>query len=153
MPSFSLCGSPWRIAGLASLVVAAALLTVVPAPGLRGQTAPEAPTSKPDDVAFFMRAKLGHSQHVLEGLTLADFDLIARGAKELSLASQASSWEVLQTADYARQSSEFRRSCDLLHRAADEKNLDGAALAWMEVMMKCIQCHKYVRDERNGPGR
>ena len=146
----SLVGSPWRIAGLASLAVAVMLLAVVPAPGLRGQTVPEA---KPDDVAFFMRAKLGHSQHVLEGLTLADFDLIARGAKELSLASQASSWEVLQTADYARQSSEFRRSCDLLHRAAEEKNLDGAALAWMEVTMKCIQCHKYVRDERNGPGR
>jgi hypothetical protein len=146
----SIVGSPWRIAGLASLAVAVMLLAVVPAPGIRGQTVTEA---KPDDVAFFMRAKLGHSQHVLEGLTLADFDLIARGAKELSLASQASSWEVLQTADYARQSSEFRRSCDLLHRAAEEKNLDGAALAWMEVMMKCIQCHKYVRDERNGPGR
>jgi hypothetical protein len=153
MPSLSLFGTPWRIAGLSSLAMAVALIAVFPAARLRGQTVAEAPEAKPDDVGFFMRAKLGHSQHVLEGLTLADFDLIARGAKELSLASQASSWEVLQTADYARQSSEFRRSCDLLHRAAEEKNLDGAALAWMEVMMKCIQCHKYVRDERNGPSR
>ena len=23
-----------------------------------------------------------------------------------------------------------------------------AAVAWMEVTMKCVQCHKYVRDER-----
>jgi hypothetical protein len=139
-----------RIAGAVLSAVAIGLVIVIPVSGLRGQTVGE---TKPDDVAYFMRAKLGHSQHVIEGLTLADFDLIARGAKELSLASQASSWEVLQTADYARQSSEFRRSCDLLHRAASEKNLDGAALAWMEVMMKCIQCHKYVRDERNGAGR
>lgn len=139
-----------RVAGCFLAVVALGLALVIPAAGLRGQTVSEA---KPDDVGFFMRAKLGHAQHVLEGLSLADFDLIARGAKELSLASQASSWEVLQTADYARQSSEFRRSCDLLHRAAEGKNLDGAALAWMEVMMKCIQCHKYVRDERNGAGR
>lgn len=139
-----------QIAGAAFLAVAAGLAFFLPTVGLRGQAVPEAKT---DDVGYFMRAKLGHSQHVLEGLTLADFDLIARGAKELSLASQASSWEVLQTADYARQSSEFRRSCDLLHRAASEKNLDGAALAWMEVMMKCIQCHKYVRDERDGAGR
>ena len=106
----------------------------------------EEPGPKPDAVADFMRAKLGHSQHVLEGLALEDFDLIARGAQELALASQASSWQVLQTEEYARQSSEFRRSCDTLRNAAKAGNLDGAALAWMEVTMKCVQCHKYVRD-------
>jgi len=103
---------------------------------------------KADAVADFMRAKLGHSQRVLEGLSLEDYDLIARGAQELALASQASSWQVLQTEEYARQSGEFRRSCDSLHNAAKTKNLDGAALAWMEVTMKCIQCHKYVRDQK-----
>jgi hypothetical protein len=103
---------------------------------------------KADAVADFMRAKLGHSQHVLEGLSLEDYDLIARGAQELALASQASSWQVLQTEEYARQSGEFRRSCDSLRSAAKAKNLDGAALAWMEVTMKCIQCHKYVRDQK-----
>ena len=106
------------------------------------------PAPKTDDVADFMRAKLGHSQRVLEGLALEDYDLIARGAQELALASQASSWQVLQTEEYARQSTEFRRSCDSLRNTATAKNLDGAALAWMEVTMKCIQCHKYVRDQR-----
>ena len=106
------------------------------------------PGQKPDAVADFMRAKLGHSQHVLEGLALEDYDLIARGAQELALASQASSWQVLQTEEYARQSSEFRRSCDTLRGAAKARNLDGAALAWMEVTMKCVQCHKYVRDQK-----
>ena len=95
-----------------------------------------------------MRAKLAHSSEVLEGLALEDFDMIGRGAQELSLASQASSWQVLQTEDYARQSAEFRRSCDTLRTAAKAKNLDGAALAWMDVTMKCIQCHKYVRDQK-----
>jgi len=103
---------------------------------------------KADAVADFMRAKLGHSQRVLEGLSLEDYDLIARGAQELALASQASSWQVLQTEEYARQSGEFRRSCDSLRNAAKAKNLDGAALAWMEVSMKCIQCHKSVRDQK-----
>ena len=106
------------------------------------------PGPKPDAVADFMRAKLGHSQHVLEGLALEDYDLIARGAQELALASQASSWQVLQTEEYARQSADFRRSCDTLRGAAKARNLDGAALAWMEVTMKCIQCHKYVRDQK-----
>jgi hypothetical protein len=136
--------------GAALIALSVGGLVIPSAPPLLGQ---DGDTEKPDAVAVFMRAKLGHSQHVLEGLALADFDLIARGAQELSLASQASSWQVLQTADYARQSGEFRRSCDRLHRAAKEKNLDGAALAWMEVMMQCVQCHKYVRDEQDAPAR
>jgi hypothetical protein len=76
-----------------------------------------------DDVAVFMRAKLDHSKNVLEGLALADFDLVARGAQELSLASQESSWQVLQTEDYARLSGEFRRACDGLRSAAKAENL------------------------------
>lgn len=111
------------------------------------------PSPRPDQVATFMRAKLAHSQDVLEGLAVEDFDLIDKGAQQLSLASEDASWQVLQTEDYARQSAEFRRSCDSLRKAAKAKNLDGAALAWMEVTMKCVQCHKYVRDEREPAGR
>jgi hypothetical protein len=125
-------------AAAASVAILAAWLVGVDVAGAAGE--------QPDQVAVFMRAKLAHSQNVLEGLALEDYDLIARGAHDLALASQASSWQVLQTEDYARQSAEFRRSCDALRTAAKAKNLDGAALAWMEVTMKCVQCHKYVRD-------
>jgi hypothetical protein len=124
----------------AGLLLVAAVVMIAAAP------AAQEPTVQPDKVAAFMRAKLAHSQNVLEGLAVEDFDLIDRGANDLALASQASSWQVLQTADYARHSDEFRRSCNALRSAAKARNLDGAALAWMEVTMKCIQCHKYVRD-------
>ena len=116
--------------------------------GLMTAAEPPAPGGlAPDRVAGFMRAKLAHSADVLEGLSLADYDLIAKGAQELSLVSQDSSWQVLQTEDYARQSAEFRRACDRLQRAAQEENLDASLLAWMDVTMKCVQCHRYVRDE------
>lgn len=104
-----------------------------------------------NDVAAFMRAKLGHSSLVLEGLALEDFTKIGRGAHDLALASQAASWQVLQTEDYARMSGDFRRSCESLRTAAKAENLDAAALAWMEVTMKCIQCHRYVRDTNKAP--
>lgn len=100
---------------------------------------------KPDDVAVFMRAKLDHSRHVLEGLAMEDYQAIYRAAHDLALASQASTWEVLLTEEYSRQSADFRRSCESLRAAARDENLDAAALAWMEVTMKCVQCHKYVR--------
>ncbi|MFM9025927.1 MAG: hypothetical protein ACKON7_11420 [Planctomycetaceae bacterium] len=126
-----------------------AALAVAGAWGAGWMTAAEPPsggTVAPDRVAGFMRAKLAHSDDVLEGLALADYDLIAKGAQQLSLVSQDASWQVLQTEDYARQSVEFRRSCDGLLRAAKDENLDAAVLAWMDVTMKCVQCHRYVRD-------
>jgi hypothetical protein len=103
---------------------------------------------EPDQVAEFMRAKLDHSRAVLEGLAVEDYDLMARAAQDLALASQASSWQVLQTDEYARQSVDFRRACVNLRDAAKAKNLDAAALAWVDVTLKCVQCHRYVRDTR-----
>ena len=129
-------------------IVATAMAVVAAGPTLSRLTAAD-PAVVPDRVAGFMRAKLAHSQNVLEGLAVEDFDLIDKGAQQLSLASEDASWQVLQTEDYARQSADFRRSCDSLRKAAKGRNLDGAALAWMEVTMKCVQCHKYVRDERS----
>jgi hypothetical protein len=119
----------------------AAALAVAAIAGIAAEAPPE-----PDRVAVFMRAKLGHADHVLEGLAVADYEMIERAAQELSLASLDSNWQVLQTEDYVRQSAEFRRACDSLKQAAQEKNLDGAALAWVDVTLKCVQCHKYVRD-------
>ena len=134
--------------GVPRLAVPAGIVVLAVAAVTGSRPTADESTTRPDQVAVFMRAKLAHSQNVLEGLAIEDYDLIDKGAQELSLASEDASWQVLQTEDYARQSADFRRSCDSLRKAAKAKNLDGAALAWMEVTMKCVQCHKYVRDER-----
>jgi hypothetical protein len=127
---------------VACAALAVAVATLVPwLMGVAG-----AAGEQPDQVAVFMRAKLAHSQNVLEGLSVGDFSLIAKGAHDLSLASQDSNWQVLQTEDYVRQSAEFRRSCDTLRAAADAENLDAALVAWMDVTMKCVRCHRSMRD-------
>jgi hypothetical protein len=97
---------------------------------------------------LFMRSKLEHSQKLLEALALEDFPAMAKHSQDLSLLSLAASWQVLQTPEYAQQSLEFRRAADALTEAADKKNLDGAALAYVEMTMKCVKCHKYVRGVR-----
>lgn len=137
--------------GVPRLAVAAGIVVLAVAAVTGSRPTADDSTTRPDQVAVFMRAKLAHSQNVLEGLAIEDYDLIDKGAQELSLASEDASWQVLQTEDYARQSADFRRSCDSLRKAAKSHNLDGAALAWMEVTMKCVQCHKYVRDVRDEP--
>ncbi|MCO6459590.1 MAG: hypothetical protein J5I93_30110 [Pirellulaceae bacterium] len=105
-------------------------------------------TQPRDNVDTFMRAKLLHSQKVLEGLTVEDFGMIAKHSQEMSLLSQAAAWNVLQTPEYAQHSGEFRRSADALTKAALAKNLDGAALAYVDVTLKCVNCHRYVRSVR-----
>lgn len=102
-----------------------------------------------DNVETFMLRKLAHAQKVLEGLATEDFDSIAKNAQELSLLSQATQWQVLQTPEYVRRSAEFRRAADELKSSAQEKNLDGATLAYVNVTIKCVECHKYVRRVRN----
>ena len=142
MPSFRRATTRiWGSATDRALPLAAVAVAALAIAGIAADAPPQ-----PDRVAAFMRAKLGHAEHVLEGLAVADYELIERAAQELSLASLDSNWQVLQTEDYVRQSAEFRRACDSLKKAAQEKNLDGATLAWVDVTLKCVQCHKYVRD-------
>jgi len=130
----------WTTAALVTAAVISLPLATEPMAAESGTDA------TPDQVADFMRAKLDHSIAVLEGLAVEDYEMMAKAAQDLALASQASNWQVLQTEEYARQSGEFRRSCITLRDAAKAKNLDAAALAWMDVTMKCVQCHRYVRD-------
>jgi hypothetical protein len=101
-----------------------------------------------DNVAIFMKAKLTHAQQVLKGLALEDFDLIAKHAQAMSLLCEDENWMVLQTPEYRERSTEFRRSVDAITEAAKKKNLEGAALGYVDATMKCVNCHKYVRKVR-----
>lgn len=100
---------------------------------------------RPNDVAAFMDLKLDHAQDLLEALSTEDFPGIAKHSQELSLLSQQATWQVLQTPEYNQHSAEFRRAADAILLAAREKNLDAAALAYVDMTMKCFNCHKYVR--------
>lgn len=101
-----------------------------------------------NDVNALMVVKLEDSKRVLEGLTTENFDLVVKNSQAMSLLSEDAAWQVLQTPEYVERSAEFRRTADRLTAAAKKKNLDGAALAYVELTMKCIDCHKYVRDQQ-----
>jgi hypothetical protein len=105
-------------------------------------------TPKADASHNFMRAKLEHSQKVLEGLAIDDLPLVAKHSEEMSLLSKATNWQVLRTPEYVQRSKEFQRAAEAVASAAKKKNLDGAALAYLDLTMKCIDCHKYVRNVR-----
>jgi hypothetical protein len=129
---------------LSALIVLLTLISTAAA-----VTAQEQSTdTPPDKVSKFMRAKLVHSQKLLEALALEDFAQLAKHSQDLKLLSQESNWNVLQTEQYLLHSEDFRRRADALTQAAKKKNLDGASLAYVELTLNCVQCHKHLRDVR-----
>lgn len=93
-----------------------------------------------------MRHKLDRAKEILEGLSLEDYPQIVREAQALSLLTRDQQWNVIQTREYLGRSVEFRRAADALKEAAQKKNLDGATLAYFTMTLKCVECHKYLRD-------
>jgi hypothetical protein len=99
-------------------------------------------------VSELMRKKLEHAQKVLEGIALNDFDKILNHADALMQLSKEIEWQVIKTPRYEVQSNEFRRAVASLQEKATQKNLDGAALGYVELTLSCVKCHKYVREVR-----
>ena len=105
-----------------------------------------------EDISTFMQAKLIHSQKILKGLTVEDYNAVAKNSQALSLLSLSSNWRVLQTEEYVQYSKEFRRLADNLTKAAKEENLDGANLSYVVMITNCIECHRHIREERQEDG-
>ena len=93
----------------------------------------------------FMMRKLDSSRDIVAGLATEDYQKIAKSAQDLMLLSHEADWNVFQTPEYLRMSSEFRGSAERLRDHANAKNLDGSTLAYFEVTLNCVRCHKYVR--------
>jgi hypothetical protein len=94
-----------------------------------------------------MQLKLEYSKQVLEGLALEDFEKVAKNAQALGLLSLESGWKIIQTEEYAKQSNEFRRTTNLISESARDKNLERAALGYVALTVRCIECHGYLRKQ------
>ena len=104
---------------------------------------------KSSAVAILMQKKLQNAQKVLEGIALADFRKISTSAEELIQLSKTEEWHVLRTPRFELYSNEFRRAADNLIQKANDKNIDGAAYAYVELTLVCVRCHQHVREVRD----
>lgn len=92
-----------------------------------------------------MREKLELSQGVLEGLTKEDYGLVLSKSSRLGAMTKEADWRIFENPDYDQQSILFRRQVNALKKAARDKNLDAATLAYVRMTMSCVDCHKLVR--------
>lgn len=134
------------------LAFTALLLFVLP---IAGDDKPKAdpkadPKAKPDAKAELMKKKLALSQKVLEGLALEDFDKIKSGADDLVTVRQNAAFMVGKTAKYEVYANDFQKHLESIQAAAKKKNVEAAALGYVEMTLTCVRCHQYVRDEKIG---
>jgi hypothetical protein len=121
--------------------VLASMLALVVFAGSRGDENDEA-------LQKLMQRKLKAAQNILEGIALNDFDRISQQAQDLINISKEAEWRVLKTPRYELHSNDFRRTAGELVEKARQRNLDGATLAYMDLTMNCVKCHKHVREVR-----
>jgi hypothetical protein len=93
----------------------------------------------------FMRLKLEPAKGALEGIALADFEMINKHAGTIRNLMLDESWMVIQSDEYRRQSIEFRSIVEQLQQAAKDKNVDRATLAYVQMTIRCVQCHEMLR--------
>jgi hypothetical protein len=125
------------------IVAAIVALTTRSAADPPADTAPS-----PSAVSALMQMKLEASKAILEGLTLEDYTAVEQQAKKLKLLSMESGWNVIQTDEYADQSRDFRRTTDLIARAAESKDVGRATLGYVSLTVRCVECHTYMRSHR-----
>src|SRR5262245_43993554 len=104
---------------------------------------------QPDkDRNAFMQLKLQTAQQALNGIAVGDFDQIEVHAGDLARLSKKAEFQLMKTPEYGRHSENFRLSAEAMGKAARAKNLDGTALAYVQLTLNCVVCHKYVREAR-----
>ena len=102
-----------------------------------------------ESLSKLMDEKLDNSKKLLEGIALSDFNKITSSAERLIQLSKTGEWFVYKTPRYEMHSNEFRRAAETIIEKAKDKNLDGVTLAYFDLTMQCVRCHRYVRDVRD----
>lgn len=118
------------------------LLILGAAPGGRAEEKPLT------DASYWMKRKLELSQDVLQGLALEDYEKISEAARTMDKLNAIESFVRGRNESYKAQLDMFRYANKALIRSAEKQNLDGATLAFNQLTLSCVNCHKQLRDDK-----
>ncbi len=95
--------------------------------------------------SFWMKQKLTYTQQILSGLALEDYDTIAENANAMKGLNKLEYFVRRKPDGYRTQLKVFQSAVDHLAEAAEAENLDGATLAFTQMTISCVNCHKQLR--------
>ena len=93
-----------------------------------------------------MEAKSRYAHALLDALVAEDFEAIRRQAFRLKAVAETADWKAIESPAYVRSSEAFIHATEELMEAASDENGDAAALAYMDLTLKCVQCHRFLRN-------
>jgi hypothetical protein len=103
---------------------------------------------KAEDLKQIMKAKLKHSQFLIDGLAREDYGLIRDHASELRKLGEDALKRISPNITYVKYCAEFVSIAEELDRRAKEEDLNGATLSYIRLTINCVECHKFTRDSR-----
>jgi cytochrome c556 len=110
-------------------------------------TADEPSTTGKADPSFWMKQKLSHSQSLFQALAEANFDQLAESAAKLATLNKVEEFVRHRNPKYKAQLDIFQYATEELGRQAEKKNIEGAALAFHQLTLSCVNCHRQLRDD------
>ena len=102
--------------------------------------------AEPEKPSFWMEKKVEYSEKILAGLAKADFQTIEKNAMSMNGLSQIEKWVRASSLGYKSQLATFRSANKSLIRMAQDEDIDGATLAFMQFTQSWVECHKMIRD-------
>ncbi len=128
--------------------MAAALAICLVSAGLvaRSVAQEKQPASQEQPMSYWMKRKLEYSQNILSGLAKADFEAIEASAQSMLNLSKVEGFIRRQAPGYTSQVHVFEESNDEIIRQARKHNVEGAALAFTQLTISCVNCHKQLRE-------
>jgi hypothetical protein len=96
--------------------------------------------------SLWMRKKLDYSKEILEGISTADFDQIAKNAEAMRALGKVEAFVRSRTPGYRTQMQIFDEANAEILKQANRDNLEGSALAFTQLTISCVNCHKQIRE-------
>lgn len=98
-------------------------------------------------MSVWMEKKLEHSQAILRGLAVADFQAVSHNAQRLKLLNRVEGFVRRRNPEYRMHLHTFSRVVSEIERQAVKENIEGATLAFNQLTVSCVECHKSLRGE------
>lgn len=126
--------SPTRLVAAGVLIVAGL--------GASESREPVTQPSAQDASREIMWTKLDLAHNVLDALAVRDFEAMEAYAEDLEMLGTAGFVYILDTEEYRGHAQSFRNAARALRRAAQAGNAEAGALAYMDLTLRCIRCHR-----------
>lgn len=111
-------------------------------------TAGPTPSAQTSRMKGVMRAKLDHSQRILEAVVTSNWQLLDRESGAMAQVVRDPAWSVLAMPEYIRHSEAFLRATNELTEAARLRDLESASLGLVSLTTSCVSCHRYLTRAR-----